>query len=78
MEHGCRYKTPADHDIDLIGIKTDMACVPNAVSPPPKGEGNGALGPATLQSKTLMEVDLEADDCFLTAERILYKDSHHL
>lgn len=73
-----RYKTPENKDIDLVGIKPDLACQPNIVGPAPRGEGDGVRGPNSLRSKTLLEADLEMDDCFLTAERFLYKNSQHL
>jgi len=72
-----RYQTPNLSEIDKIGIEPDLGCFPDKVSPPPKGEGHGVPGPAVLETKTIIEADLEMDDCFLTAERLLNKEVPH-
>lgn len=61
----------------MLGIKPDMACYPDKVSPPPSGEGLGVAGPAVMETKSIIEADLEMDDCFLTAERLLNKQVSH-
>eukprot|EP00210_Caulerpa_lentillifera_P006260 g5979.t1 len=72
-----RYQTPNLSEIDEIGIEPDLGCFPNKVSPPPIGEGQGVPGPAVMETKTIIEADLEMDDCFLTAERLLNKKVPH-
>lgn len=86
-----RYQTPKLNEIDgtgtcpvfyfrewylLPGITPDLACFPDKVSRPPKGEGRGVEGPAVAQKKSTITAELELDDCFLTAERFLNKQLH--
>lgn len=73
-----RYKTPAQHDIDMVGITPDMACRPMLAGDAPPGEGDGVRGPSSMRGKSILEADLEMDDCFLTAERFLYQQSHQI
>ncbi|GMH42932.1 hypothetical protein BSKO_10854 [Bryopsis sp. KO-2023] len=69
-----RYKTPEEHDIDMVGIMPDMACRPALAGEAPPGKGE----PTAMQGKTVLETDLEMDDCFLTAERFLYQQAHEI
>ena len=83
-----RYQTPDYTDIDQKGLSTlhfchldgscagitpDIGCFPDKVGPAPRGEGRGIEGPSVLERKSLIDAELELDDCFLTAERFLNK-----
>lgn len=87
-----RYQTPDLDEIDgkgtvcchsgstdgcSAGIVPDMGCFPDKVGPAPKGEGIGVQGPGVMETKSLIEAELELDDCFLTAERFLNKQIPH-
>jgi len=72
-----RYLTPDYKQIDEKGINPDLACRPDKVGPAPKGEGIGTPGPSNMKFKTLIQAELELDDCFITAERFLNKHAAH-
>jgi len=72
-----RYQTPDYDEIDGEGIVPDLSCFPDKVGPAPKGEGIGVQGPAVMETKSMIEAELELDDCFVTAERFLNKQITH-
>jgi len=72
-----RYQTPDLDEIDGKGIVPDLGCFPDKVGPAPKGEGIGVQGPSVMEVKSMLEAELELDDCFVTAERFLNKSVTH-